>query len=64
MKKALLIGVVVTATFWLDGCVVISCKESGPPKRHYVMCSPSCEVIRVVHAPHSQPRPHPRYVLD
>lgn len=64
MKKALLIGVVVAATFWLGGCVVISCKESGPPKRLYVMCSPSREVIRVVQAPHSQPRPHPRYVLD
>jgi len=64
MKKALLIGVVVAATFWLGGCVVISCKESGPPKRLYVMCSPSREVIRVVQGPRAEPRPHPRYVLD
>ncbi len=64
MKKALLIGVVVAATFWLGGCVVISCDESGPPKRLYVMCSPSREVVRVVHAPRTEPRPHSRYVLD
>jgi len=64
MKKALLIGVVVAATFWLGGCVVISCEEPGPPKRLYVMCSPSREVIRVIHAPRSEPRPHSRYVLD
>ena len=64
MKKALLVGVVAAATFWLGGCVVISCKESEPPKRLYVMCSPVREVIRVVHAPRSEPRPRPRYVLD
>ena len=64
MKKALLIGVVVAATFWLGGCVVITCKESEPPKRLYVMCSPAREVIRVMHAPRAEPRPHSRYVLD
>jgi hypothetical protein len=62
MRKALLIGGVVAATFWLSGCVVITCERSGPPKRLYVMCSPSQEVIRVIHAPRSQP--HSRYVLD
>ncbi len=64
MRKALLIGVVVTATFGLGGCVVISCKESEPPTRLYVMCSPSREVIRVMHAPRADPRPHSRYVVD
>ncbi len=64
MKKTLLIGMVVAATFWLGGCVVISCKKPESPKRLCVMCSPSREVIRVVHAPRSQPRPHSCYVLD
>ncbi len=64
MKKALLIGVVVAATFWLNGCVVISCEKPGPPKRLYVMCSPSGEVIRVINAPRAEPRRHSRYVLD
>lgn len=64
MKKALLIGVVVTATFWLSGCVVITCEKSGPPKRLYVMCSPSHEVIRVMHALRAEPRPHSRYVVN
>jgi hypothetical protein len=64
MKKALLIGVVGAATFWLGGCVVISCKEPGPPKRLYVMCSPAREAIRVMHAPRAEPRPRSRYVRD
>jgi hypothetical protein len=64
MRKTLLLGMVVAATFWLNGCVVISCKESGPPKRLYVMCSPSGEVIRMVQAPRAEPRRHSRYVLD
>ncbi len=64
MRKAVLIGVVVAATFWLSGCVVITCEKSGPPKRLYVMCNPSQEVIRVIHAPRSQPQPRSRYVLD
>ncbi len=64
MKKALLIGMVVAATFWLSGCVVITCEKSAPPKRLYVMCSPSHEVIRVIQAPRTHPRPHSRYVLD
>ena len=64
MRKALLIGAVVAATFWLGGCVVITCEKSGPPKRLYVMCSPAREVVRVVHTPRAEQRPHPRYVLD
>ena len=64
MKRTLLIGVVVAATFLLNGCVVISCEKSGPPKRLYVMCSPSREVIRIVQAPRAELRPHARYVLD
>ncbi len=64
MKKALWIGVVVAVTVWVSGCVVITSEESGPPKRLYVLCSPSREVIRVIHAPRAEPRPHSRYVVD
>ncbi len=61
MKKALLICTIVAAALLLNGCVVFSFDQPGHTRRVCAIRPPSQGVVRVVHIPCPESRPHSRF---
>lgn len=70
MKKTLLIAILLGASFWLSGCLAISCEERhchpGPKPRPHIGRPPVVKVVEVVevipaprpgHGPRRAPHP-------